>query len=67
MKDSKKKGLPGVPPLSFPAGVPPVIGDPVLDPPVPNRAWTEMRLGKDIDMLTEAEKRDMYLGRDFQF
>ena len=37
------------------------------DPPVPNRAWTEMKLGKDIDELSEEEKADLYLGRDNYF
>ena len=36
----------------------------VGDPPVPNRAWTEMRMGRDIDELSEEEKADLYLGRD---
>ena len=40
------------------------IAIPAMDPPVPNRAWTEMRLGKDIDELSEEEKADLYLGRD---
>ena len=35
-----------------------------LDPPVPNRAWTAMRLGKDIDALTEEERRMLYYGKD---
>lgn len=35
-----------------------------FDPPVPNRAWTEMRMGKDIDELSEEEKADLYIGRD---
>ena len=70
MKDQKKNGttpMPSVPPLAFPATEPPSIQDPIIDPPVPNRAWTEMRLGKDLDALTEAEKRDRYLGRDSVF
>ena len=41
----------------------PVVGD----PPVPNRAWTEMRLGRDIDELSEEEKADLYLGPDRMF
>ena len=44
-----EKNAPGyrssIPDLPFPT-----------DPPVPNRAWTEMRLGKDIDELSEEEK-----------
>lgn len=42
----------------------PGIELPAFNPPVPNRAWTAMRAGLDIDQLTEEEKRDMYLGRD---
>ena len=37
---------------------------PAFNPPVPNRAWTAMRAGMDIDMLTEEEKADLYFGRD---
>lgn len=42
----------------------PGIELPAFNPPVPNRAWTAMRMGKDISELTEEEKRDMYYGRD---
>ena len=42
----------------------PGIELPAFNPPVPNRAWTAMRAGLDIDMLSEEEKRDMYLGND---
>lgn len=42
----------------------PGIELPAFNPPVPNRAWTAMRMGKDIDSLTDEEKRDMYYGRD---
>lgn len=42
----------------------PSIELPAFNPPVPNRAWTAMRQGMDIDSLTEEEKRDMYYGRD---
>ena len=42
----------------------PGIELPAFNPPVPNRAWTAMRMGKDISDLTEEEKRDMYYGRD---
>ena len=34
------------------------------DPPVPNRAWTAMKMGKDIDELSEEEKRMLYYGKD---
>ncbi len=42
----------------------PNIAPPAFNPPVPNRAWTEMRMGKDISELTEEERRDLYIGRD---
>ena len=35
-----------------------------MDPPVPNRAWTAMKNGKDIDELSEEEKRMLYYGKD---
>lgn len=42
----------------------PEISVPVYNPPVPNRAWTAMKNGKDIDELSEEEKRMLYYGRD---
>lgn len=42
----------------------PGIELPAFNPAVPNRAWTAMRQGLDIDQLSEEEKRDLYLGRD---
>lgn len=45
----------------------PGIELPAFNPPVPNRAWTAMRKGVDIDELSEEEKRDLYVGRDDQF
>ena len=36
----------------------------VPDPPVPNRAWTEMKRGRDIDELTPEERSDLYIGHD---
>ena len=45
----------------------PGIELPAFNPPVPNRAWTAMRQGKDIDELTEDEKADLYLGHDRYF
>lgn len=32
--------------------------------PTPNRAWTAMKNGVDIDTLTPEERRNLYLGRD---
>ena len=69
MQDKKKKSpttTGGLPPIGLPGTVP-GFNDPMIDPPVPNRAWTEMRLGKDIDALTEEEKREMYIGPDNMF
>ncbi len=42
----------------------PGIELPAFNPPVPNRAWTAMRQGLDLDELSDEEKRDMYYGRD---
>lgn len=42
----------------------PEIGLPAFNPPVPNRAWTAMRAGADLDELSEEEKRMLYYGRD---
>ena len=42
----------------------PGIELPAFNPPVPNRAWTAMRAGLDIDELSEEEKRDLYMGKD---
>ena len=45
----------------------PGIELPAYNPPVPNRAWTAMKAGYDIEELSEDEKREMYLGRDELF
>ena len=45
----------------------PGIELPAFNPPVPNRAWTAMKNGLDIDELTEDEKADLYLGHDRYF
>ena len=42
----------------------PEISLPAFNPPVPNRAWTAMRAGMDIDQLSEEEKRELYYGKD---
>lgn len=42
----------------------PGIDLPAFNPPVPNRAWTAMRKGVDIDQLSEEEKRELYYGKD---
>ena len=45
----------------------PEIAVPAFNPPVPNRAWTAMRMGKDIDDLTAEEKAEMHFGNDCCF
>ena len=42
----------------------PGIELPAFNPPVPNRAWTAMKRGLDIDSLTPEERRDLYIGSD---
>ena len=42
----------------------PGIDLPTYNPTVPNRAWTALRQGMDIEQLTEEEKHDLYYGRD---
>ena len=49
---------------SIPGVNTPGIELPAFNPPVPNRAWTAMRNGVDIDALSPEERRDLYLGRD---
>lgn len=43
------------------------VSVPAFNPPVPNRAWTAMKKGLDIEQLSEEEKRDLYVGRDRYF
>ncbi len=49
---------------SIPGVNSPEISLPAFNPPVPNRAWTAMRAGLDIDELSEEERRELYPGRD---
>ena len=42
----------------------PEIELPAFNPPVPNRAWTAMKNGVDIEELNEEEKKDLYIGND---
>ena len=59
LKDRPKMGD------AAPAGVNvPDVSIPLFNPPVPNRAWTAMKAGMDIEELTEEERRDLYLGHD---
>ncbi len=45
----------------------PEIELPAFNPPVPNRAWTAMKKGMDIDELSPEERADLYIGRDSYF
>lgn len=59
-KETGKNAIPGI--------NTPGIELPAFNPPVPNRAWTEMRKqGKSFDELSEAEKRELHFGRDTTF
>ncbi len=49
---------------SIPGVNTPEISAPAFNPPVPNRAWTAMRAGLDIDELSEEEKLELYYGKD---
>lgn len=59
MKDYRKDAPGAISGINTPG-----VDLPAFNPPVPNRAWTAMRKGMDIDQLSEEEKREMYLGRD---
>ena len=58
--------MPSVPGINTPGINVPVI-EPEKYPTPPNRAWTAMNKGLDIDDLTEEEKADLYMGRDNLF
>jgi hypothetical protein len=73
MKDKKQTTenrveLPNRRPTGDNASIPgintPGIELPAFNPPIPNRAWTAMRNGVDIDALSPEERRDLYLGKD---
>ena len=40
----------------------PEIAPPRFNPPVPNRAWTEMRRNLEIEAMTEQKRRELYGG-----
>ena len=64
MKERKNEDAPIE---EFPAVRLPHEDTPVGDPPVPNRAFTEMCSDSNIDALTEAEKAKLYFnGRAFE-
>ena len=60
MKERKNEN---VPIEEFPTVNLPHVDAPIGDPPVPNRAHTEMRLDAGIDVLTEAEKAKLYFNK----
>ena len=51
-------------PYSMPGINTPGIEIPTQNPTVPNRAWTAMKAGVDIEELSPEEKADLYLGSD---
>ena len=55
--------LPGMPNSTMGINNPEIF-PPAQNPPVPNRAWTAMKNGRDIEELSEEEKRDLYIGHD---
>lgn len=59
MKDYRKDAPGAISGINTPG-----IDLPAFNPPVPNRAWTAMSKGLDIDELSEEEKRELYMGRD---
>ncbi len=59
----EQRQLPGLPNASIGINTPEIF-PPAQNPPVPNRAWTAMKAGRDIEELSEEEKRDLYLGHD---
>lgn len=60
MKERKNEDMPIE---EFPAVNLPHYDAPVGDPPVPNRAHTEMHLFDPIDALGEQEKKDLFMNR----
>ena len=43
----------------------PGIELPAFNPPVPNRAWTAMRQGLEIEDLDEEDREALFEGREF--
>ena len=62
MKERKNDDMPIE---EFPSINSPHIAKPISDPPVPNRAHTEMKLAEGIDTLSETEKAQLYFNREF--
>ena len=63
MDEEKKKKPIEVFPGATPETAIPAVPE-IPDPPVPNRAWTEMKRGRDIEDLTQEERNDLYIGHD---
>ena len=63
MKERKREDAPIE---EFPSINSPHIAQPVSDPPVPNRAHTDMRVNgvEGLDVLTENEKESLYFKKD---
>jgi hypothetical protein len=63
MKERKREDAPIE---EFPSINSPHIAQPVSDPPVPNRAHTDMRANgvEGLDVLTENEKASLYFKKD---
>ena len=62
IKDTKGRNQGGN--ASIPGVNTPGVELPAFNPPVPNRAWTAMKNGLDIEELSPEERRDLYIGRD---
>ncbi len=61
MKERKREDAPIE---EFPSINSPHIAKPISDPPVPNRAHTEMLQAEGLDVLTENEKAKLYFNKD---
>lgn len=61
---AESERFPGNKQNSVPGINSPEISLPAFNPPVPNRAWTAMQQGLDIEELSEEEKRNLYSAND---
>ncbi len=59
----KERKIEDTPRKEFPSVNLPHYDSPVGDPPVPNRAFTEMKSGNGIDVMDEEEKAKMFMNR----
>lgn len=60
----KERKIEDTPRKEFPSQNTPHYDTPVGDPPVPNRAFTEMQLQNGIDVMNEEEKARMFTNRN---